>query len=266
MRDSILPRTFGRRAFGVDPAGYHAARPTYPDWVFDFLRDRCGLVSDVVTFEVGAGTGTATRQLLELGAYPLVAVEPDERLAAFLRETIPEEALSVIVAPFEEAMLEEASFDLGLSATAFHWLNEDFALNKVTKLLRPGGWWSMVWNLFGDSRLPDPFHEATRNLLGPPLSPSAGNGEVPFALDAEARLAALERTNAFDNIEHLTRAWPLFLTPDQTVGLYATYSNVIIRPDREEVLNELHRIARDDFRGRVTRNMVTSLYVAQRRP
>ncbi len=107
----------------------------------------------------------------------------------------------------------------------------------------------MVWNLFGASRLPDPFHEATRNLLGPPLSPSPGNGEASFALDAEARLAALERTSAFDNIEHLTCTWPLFLTPDQTVALYATYSNVIIRPNREEVLNELHRIARDDFRG-----------------
>lgn len=266
MRVSVIPRTFGRRAFGIDPASYDAARPAYPDWVFDFLRERCGLVSDVVIFEVGAGTGTATRQLLELGANPLVAVEPDERLAAFLRETIPDEALTVIVSPFEEALLQEASFDLGLSATAFHWLDEDFALSKVAKLLRPGGWWAMVWNLFGDSRLPDPFHEATRDLLGPPLSPSAGTGEVPFALDAEARLAALERINAFDNIEHRTRTWPLFLTPDQTVALYATYSNVIIRPDREEVLNELHRIASDDFQGLVTRNMVTSLYVAQRRP
>jgi hypothetical protein len=37
------------------------------------------------------------------------------------------------------------------------------------------------------------------------------------------------------------------------------------RPDREAVLAELRRIARDQFQGRVTRNMVTSLYVARRR-
>ena len=265
MIEPTIHRTIGRRAFGGDPAGYDAARPAYPDWVFNFLRERCRFVSDLVTFEIGAGTGTATRHLLEMGANPLVAVEPDERLAAFLRETIPDAALTVIVAPFEEAMLQEASFSLGLSATAFHRLNEDFALGKVAKLLRPGGWWAMLWNTFGDSSLPDPFHEATRDLLGPPLGPSAGNGEVPFALDAAARLAALERTNAFHNIEHRTGTWPLFLNPDQTVALYATYSNVIIRPDRQEVLSELHRIARDDFRGLVTRNMVTSLYVAQRR-
>ena len=39
-----------------------------------------------------------------------------------------------------------------------------------------------------------------------------------------------------------------------------------IRPDREAVLAELGRIARDEFQGRVTRNMITSLYIARRRP
>jgi SAM-dependent methyltransferase len=266
MRESFIHRTFGRQAFGRDPAGYDAARPAYPDWVFDFLCERCGLVPNAVTFEIGAGTGTATRRLLELGANPLLAVEPDDRLAAFLRKTIPDKALTVVVAPFEEVVLQEASFDLGLSATAFHWLSEDFALTKVAKLLRPGGWWAMLWNVFGDSRRPDPFHEATNSLLNRPLSPSAGNVEMPFALDAEARLAALERTDAFDNVEHRTSAWSLVLDPDQTVALYATYSNINIRPDREDVLTELRRIARDEFQGCVTRNMVTSLYVARRRP
>ena len=55
------------------------------------------------------------------------------------------------------------------------------------------------------------------------------------------------------------------LDPDQTVALYATYSDINIRPDREAILTELGRIARDEFHGRVTRNMVTSLYVARHR-
>jgi SAM-dependent methyltransferase len=266
MRGSFIHRTFGRQAFGRNPAGYDAARPPYPEWVFDFLRERCGPVPGTVTFEIGAGTGTATRDLLKLGANPLVAIEPDERLAAFLQETIPDKALTVVGTPFEETVLREASFDLGLSATAFHWLDEDSALTKVAKLLRPGGWWAMLWNVFGDSRRADPFHEATKSLLHKPLSPSEGNGDVPFALDTEARLAALGRIDAFDSIEHRTSTWSLLLDADQTVALYATYSNVNIRPDREDVLNELHRIARDEFQDRVTRNTTTILYVARYRP
>ena len=266
MTESFLPRTFGRQAFGLDPAGYDTARPPYPDWVFDFLRDHCALAPNTATFEIGAGTGTATRRLLQQGANPLLAVEPDQRLAAFLRKAVPDKARTVMVAPFEEAELQEASFDLGLSATAFHWLSEDLALSKVAKLLRRGGWWAMLWNVFGDLSRPDPFHEATKSLVNQPLSPSAGNGEVPFALDAQARVAALERTQSFDRIEHRTSTWSLVLDADQTAALYATYSNINILPDRELVLHELRRIARDDFHGRVTRNMVTSLYVARRRP
>ena len=266
MRESPIGREFGRRAFGVDPAGYHAARPAYPEWVFHVLCERCGLACNAAVFEIGAGTGKATRRLLELGAYPLVAIEPDDRLASFLRETAQNLALTVVTSTFEEAVLREASFDLGFSATAFHWLSEDLALPKVATLLRPGGWWAMVWNTFGDPHRPDPFHEATNMLLNGPSSPSAAASDVPFALDVEARLAALERTQAFDIIEHRNSAWSLVLDRDQTVGLYATYSNINVRPDRETVLTELGRIARDKFQGRVIRNMITSLYIARRRP
>lgn len=265
MSKRIIDRNFGREAFGINPAGYHAARPGYPDWVFETLRQCCGLKQDTVTFEIGAGTGIATHRLLELGANPLVAIEPDYRLADFLRETIPDKALTVVHSSFEDAALQETVFDLGISATSFHWLNENEALAKVANILRPGGWWAMFSNVFGDSERADPFHEATKLLLDGPLSPSEGNGQLSFALDKEARLAALERARAFDCIECQMKAWSLVLDPDQTVNLYATYSNINIRPDREAVLAELGRIAREEFQGCVTRNMVTSLYIARRR-
>ena len=260
-----IDRVEGRTAFGRDPPGYHAARPAYPDWVFDRLRAHCGLKGGAAVFEIGAGTGTATRRLLDLGACPLAAIEPDPRLAKYLRRENPDQALKVIVAAFEDAVLPEAAFDLGISATAFHWLDEAAALARIAVLLRPGGWWAMVWNVFGDDTRPDPFHEATKDLLDGPASPSAGEGSVPFALDGKARIAAIERTGAFDGVETWTSAWSLCLDPDQTAALYATYSNVNVRADRTEVLAELRRIARDDFGGQVTRNMITSLYVSQRR-
>jgi hypothetical protein len=46
----------------------------------------------------------------------------------------------------------------------------------------------------------------------------------------------------FDLVEHRTSAWPLVLYTDQTIALYATYSNVNIRPDRQAVLAELCRV------------------------
>lgn len=259
-----LSKAFGRQAFGDNPASYHVARPEYPEWVYDTLTSRCGLRCNAAVFEIGAGTGTATHRLLEIGADPLVAIEPDQRLADFLRANNPGKALKVVVAPFEDTALEAATFNLGVSATAFHWLDEESALVKIARLLRPGGWWVAIWNVFGDDSRPDPFHEATKELLGPPLNPSAGERGIPFALDFEARLAALKRSGAFDLVEHKTSRWPLVLDAEQTVALYATYSNVIARPDCAAVLAELGRIARDDFENGVVRNMTTSLYIARR--
>ena len=263
MKESFINLEFGRQAFGTDPVNYHAARPAYPEWVFEMLCDRCGLEQHTATFEIGAGTGLATWRLLDLGANPLIAIEPDKRLADFLQKTNRNKALRVDVSSFEGAVLDENGFDLGVSATAFHWLNEDSSLKKVTQLLRPGGWWAMVWNVFGNPNLSDPFHEATKTLLDGLSSPAESKGGLPFALDVEALMAALNRTGAFDKIEHRAEAWSLSLDTAQTIALYATYSNINVRPDREDILSELGRIATNEFNGLVTRNMITSLFIAR---
>ena len=66
-------------------------------------------------------------------------------------------------------------------------------------------------------------------------------------------------------MERESREWPLVLDASEAVALYATYSNVNARADRESVLAGLGRIAREDFDNRVTRNMTTSLYIARRK-
>ena len=132
-----LARQFGRQAFGENPASYHSSRPEYPEWVYATLASGCGLRRNAAVFEIGAGTGTATRRLLDLGADPLTAVEPDQRLADFLRTNNPDKALTMVVAAFEDASLEEEAFDLGVSFTAFHWLDEDSALVKIASLFAP---------------------------------------------------------------------------------------------------------------------------------
>src|SRR6185312_3750679 len=137
------------------------------------LLERCGLGPGCAMFEVGAGTGKATRALLAAGADPLFAIEPDSRLGAFLRASTASPALQVVAAPFESAELPRNDLDLGLAATSFHWIEALAGLNRVAGLLRPGGWWAMVWNVFGDDSRPDPFHEATDALLNDgPKSPS----------------------------------------------------------------------------------------------
>ncbi len=266
MSMGTIGKEAGRAAFGSDPAGYDQARPDYPEWVFDILRSRCGLREGSPTFEIGAGTGKATRRLLASGASPLLAIEPDARLARYLQDHGGSPALRVVNSAFEDTELESSSFDLGTSATAFHWLDEPAALVRIVDALRVGGWWAPFWNTFGDPGRDDPFHEATKGLLsGGPVSPaSSGSSRLEFGADTAARLAALEATGAFEMIDVEASHWSIELDPHQVMQLYSSYSNVILRPDGERVVAEIGRIARDEFGGRVTRNMTTVLYVARR--
>jgi len=264
-------RSEGRGLFGIDPAGYDAARPRYPDALFDLLRTRCGLRAAVRTFEVGPGSGVATRRLAELGANPIVAIEPDAAFRPQLESIASETgaAIEVHLAAFEDAELPEASFDLGVAATSFHWIAAQAGLAKVASLLCSGGWWAMWWNVFGDPARADAFHDATVHIFDP-LHPSPSGGGAaggPYALDAAARLAELESVGRFEALEAARWDWTLTLDTRQVRALYATFSSIIRldEREREKALDTVADVAESRFGGRVERNMVTAVYIARRR-
>lgn len=260
-----IDRSEGRTLFGLDPAAYNRARPDYPDRVYDILRDRCGLTADTKVLEIGPGSGTATRRLIDLGIRNVVAIEPDEALAAYLTSTSP--SVEVRVEPFEDADLPPESFDLAIAATTFHWIEPAAGLRKVRHVLRLRAWWAMWWNNFGDPDREDAFHDATAHLLNHlPESPSHGEPDrPPFALDVEAREADLAAAG-FVNVAHQLMHWTLRMDPPQTRALYGTYGSInrLRSSERESLLDEIARIAREQFGGRVERNMITSIYTAQK--
>lgn len=267
MSKESLDLAYGRSAFGDDPAAYHAARPSYPEALWARLDERCGLRAGTPVFEVGPGTGIATERLLAAGANPLLAIEPDARMARFLEQRLGSAALDVLNAPFETAVLPEGQFGLGVSATAFHWLDQASALAKIGAALRPGGWWAMWWMNFGPEGAPDPFEAATRHLFSEtPRSPAHGRpGGPSFAMDREARLNDLAQAGLSDAAVDY---WPLTLaleTP-RLQALYATYSPVQALPPvkRAAFLAELGAIADGDFGGQVERPFSTILYTARR--
>jgi SAM-dependent methyltransferase len=261
----------GRRLFGQDPFVYHTARIGYPERIFNILQYRCELRPGTRTFEIGPGTGLASQRLLQLGASPLVVIEPDKRLAKFLSTTLVQtkDRLKIKVVAFEQVRLTRQGFDLGVSASAFHWLNEKVALRKIAHSLRQGGWWAMWWNLFSDGSRTDEFHKATRLLLRDlDRSPSSGtDGRPPFALDTDQRIANLKATDAFENIEAETISHSAELDTERIVRLYSTFSPISrLNPDKQQkLLHELGRIADRQFGGYVEIRILAPIYTAQRR-
>lgn len=263
----LLARSFGREAFGLTPENYHLARPPYPDMVWDALVARAGLSAGISILEIGAGTGLATKRLLAENPKRLLAIEPDPRLADFLRSYLADKRLQVELATFEDIDLATGAFDLAVCATAFHWLDAPIALRRIHRALRPEGSVALFWNVFGDASRPDPFHEATTHLFaGGPRSPSGGGTTaLPYALDTGARQAELVEAGFLPDAPELLR-WTLTLDPVGLRRLYSTYSNVtaLLPDDRERLLDGLIEIAERQFGGVVTRNMTTAIYTARR--
>jgi len=261
-----IPLVEGRRAFGHDPAAYDAARPDYPEPLYARLVERGCLRRGVAVFEVGAGTGLATRRLLALGAARLHAIEPDPRLADYLLGALGDPALSVDQASFEEADLPPGAFDLGVAATSFHWLEQGAALAKARAALKPGGWWAMWWNSFGGDRETDAFQAATDHLFTEtPDSPSHGEGGgPPFALDQERRLDDLGAAG-FEAANVDLWRWSSEYDTARLVALYATFSPIqaLAAPRRRAFLEALAAIADREFGGRVERPSTTILYTAR---
>jgi SAM-dependent methyltransferase len=266
---AAIDRSVGRVIFGNDPAGYAAGRPEYPARVYEILRTTCQLEPATNVFDIGAGTGQATFHLLEHGCR-ITAIEPDTRLAAVLREQVPEDGLKrlrICPTSFETAELLDAPFDLGIAATSFHWLNAPTALHKIMSLLRPGGWWAMWWTVFGDPEHPDEFRRRTE-VLFEDLEQSPSHGDrpnVPFALDTEARTREL-RDAGFESIAYESIRWTARMTTTQVLALTSTFSPVARLPatQRERFMNELGRVVDEEFGGIVVRNFVTPMYMAMR--
>ena len=123
---------------------YQRYRARYPAEVVEVLRERCGLRQQDRVADIGAGTGMLAELLLEAGN-PVVAIEPNAEMRAAcegLVERYPR--LTVVDAAAEATGLAGGSIDLVTVGRAFHWFNQPVALEEFQRILKPGGWVTLV--------------------------------------------------------------------------------------------------------------------------
>ncbi len=198
---------------------YAAARPPYPDALWDKIRDLGVLSPGLRALDLGAGTGQATGALLAAGLQ-VTAVEPGPRLAAQLRASLPE--ATVILSRAEDLDLPPASFDLAVAATSIHWMDTDVLLPVLRRLLTPAGT-LLVWrNVFGDPDFPTPFRERVAQIVQDRDAPPRPG---PDAEDSAATAAALARTGLFSVDDIFFCRWSLELDEQHARALFTTFSD-----------------------------------------
>lgn len=258
-----LGRTVGRTVFGMDADGYDMARPDYPVGIFDQFSRRADTLHALSGFEIGPGTGLATRALLARGVASIVGYEPDKVLAARVVERLNDRRLTVCASSFEGNRAATATFDFGVAATSFHWLAPETAYPEVRRLLKPGGQWGMWWNVYRTNSDLHPFWQMLRQDVAGMAHGPQENEHGHFALDERARLADLANAG-FTACEPVRFQRAMSWTGTELRALYDSFSFVrsLDAAVRERLLDRIQAIAEREFGNDVPNPILTVGYFA----
>ncbi len=218
------------RSFGAAASLYESARPSYPQEAVRWMLEPAKKMRETLRVaDVGAGTGKLTRVILSLGA-DVIAIEPDEKMLAVLREELPEAATHVGSA--ERLPIGDASVDAVVLGQAWHWVNPEIASLEIARVLSPGGVLGLVWNI-RDESIPW-VHRLTQIVHGSKAEEMLAEGN-PFV------------ATPFGNLEKFEWRWSRAMTRKQLVDMVQSRSYVLTAPadERARIGRELSSLFDD---------------------
>jgi SAM-dependent methyltransferase len=254
-----------RRTFDSAADLYDAARPSYPEQLFEDLVDLAGLERRARLLEVGCGTGQATRALLERG-FTVVCVEMGPRLAERARGNLAGLPVEIHVAPFEAWEGEPGAFDLVFAATAWRWIDPAARYRQAHRFLAPGGhlaFWSALHAIPAGF---DPFFAEIQAVYDAIGESRDGEWPPPPPEEVPDHAAEIEASGLFEDIQVRRYVWEKSYTSDAYIALLNTFSGHIAMEaeKRQHLYREIReRIGRRPDQ-RVRRHWYAILHVARR--
>ena len=122
--------------FNENVENYEKYRPSYVPQLYYDIAKYSDMDDKSRVLEIGAGTGQATEWFVSQNVH-LTAIDIGENMTQYLQKKFYNTPNVVIEnCSFENYKTENDSIDLVYSATAFHWLDEDSALEKIKELLK----------------------------------------------------------------------------------------------------------------------------------
>lgn len=205
-------------SFDVVADDYNAARPGYPNALYDALEPLRGQR----VLEGGAGTGIATAALIARGAH-VIAVDLGPGMLRHAVTRLPE--LPAVVADGATTPFRTASFDLVCWAQAWHWVRPDHRVDEAARLLAPGGRWAGWWS--HPRADGEPWFDRYWNVIEQ-RCPTASRSHRDLDWGAE-----LAESPHFDVGPHQAFPWTRTISIEQWLTDERTKSSVVALPEAE---------------------------------
>jgi ubiquinone/menaquinone biosynthesis C-methylase UbiE len=253
-------RRYQRTLFDGVAQLYDDSRLGYPTEVIEFAVATAGVGVGSDVLEVGCGTGQLTEGLVR-HQFRLTAIDIGASMIAAARRRLAGSAVWFHVGSFEDFTGTDASFDLIVSGTAFHWVDPEVKFRKSARLLRPGGWLAL---LATGERYDDPFGAA---LLGMWAARSGDGG----ARVRQRKLADTENitdTGLFETAVSWTHAQQIVRPAEAVVAVENTRATSLSWPDstRREFTAELRRQLRSQTEVQLTQHTSVTMGRVLARP
>jgi ubiquinone/menaquinone biosynthesis C-methylase UbiE len=237
---------------------YEASRPGYPSEIVEFAVATAAVGAGSEVLEVGCGTGQLTESLAWYG-FRLTAIDIGPSMVAAARRRLDGSALSFQVSSFEDFAAADASLDLIISGTAFHWVDPEVMFRKPARLLRPGGWLALLET---GERYDDPLHDALLGMWAARGDDVRAQVRQPHFADTEA----IAGTGLFGTAIHKTHTQRIVRPAETVVGVENTRATSLSWPDdiRREFTEQLRQHLRSQTKVQLTQE--TSLTMARALP
>ena len=207
-------------------------RPGYSLAVLEKLSVYTGVGKNgSVIADVGAGTGKLTENLLELGYENIIAVEPNDAMREEGVKSTNEKKISWIKGSGEDTGLANNSVDWVFMASSFHWTDPEKSLPEFKRILKPGGFLTVLWNPrdLDDNPLQKKIEALIHEWV--PGIKRVSSGSARYTKGIEEKLIF---TNDFKDVFFFEAGHEILMTRERYIGAWRSVNDVQAQAGKEK--------------------------------
>lgn len=233
-------------------AKYYNYRPGYSilvlDYIKSYIQGEYGNIEKIA--DIGAGTGKLTENLSSIGLQGY-AIEPNFYMRKEGMKNIKKTpGFTWIEGRAEKTNLEENSVDWILMGSSFHWTNYKEAVKEFYRILKPGGYFTAIWNPrnISSSELHKKIEECVYNEMPNMKRVSSGKD-----IDTNKMKTVLLKEGLFKNLIFIEAEHMEEMTKERYMNIWKSVNDIrvqageekfqVIMSKIEEIIEELESIS-----------------------
>jgi ubiquinone/menaquinone biosynthesis C-methylase UbiE len=254
-----------RKTFNQVATLYDEARPKYPTALIDDIIELSNIPSGGRILEIGCGTGQATVPFARRD-YAIDCIELGDNLAEIAKRNLADyPKVTVTVDNFETVSLESASYDLVLSATAFHWIDPSIRFKKPFDILKPNGAIALFWSEHVETDISAPYNTELQEAYRKIAPEMVKSNELPHPDNIPTHFKdTIDSSDYFQNTILRKHLWSVHYDAKTYIKLLDTFSDHRLLDDmtRTRLFNEITSIINTELGGTITKEYLGALYLA----